>query len=132
MAPQSLASGITPGFSHHLHIQQKINIIRSTKVVFFAGLSSWVVHLFVHPVLLAPCFKNMAHSSPKSHQGWETYPRLEMTIRSSCATSTLAFHQVCIHRFMLFYLFMVCCLGRPIWTDSNADEAIKVPCLSQP
>lgn len=35
---------------HHLHIQQKINIIRSTKVVFFAGLSSWVVHLFVHPL----------------------------------------------------------------------------------
>lgn len=49
-------------------------------------------------------------------------------VRNIC----LAFHQICIRRFMPFYLSARCCLGRAAWTDSNADEAIKVPCLRQP
>ena len=57
----------------------------------------------------------------------KTYLRLEIIIRSSCAPP-LACHQICVHRFVLFYLYMLCHLCRPVWPENNNDEAIKVPC----
>lgn len=46
-------------------------------VVFFL----YFVFLRSTAALLASCFKKLAHSTPKFHQEWKTYPRLETTIR---------------------------------------------------
>lgn len=129
MAPQTVAPDTTLGFNHHLSNTHstKDKYCKLHKGSIFAGLLYWIILCISvsQPILSAPRFKNLAQSTPKLHRGWKTYPRLEMTIRSSRATFG-------IHRSTLFYLCMVCRLGRPVWTDSNADEAIKVPCLSQP
>lgn len=106
MMPQSVTSdfSITSCLSHP---QQNINIFSSTKLVFISALSLYCAFCVQLPVFLVSCFKNTAHSVPRFNQGCETYPRFEMTSRSLCATSPLVFHQVCMHRFMLY--------GLPSW-----------------
>lgn len=120
MTPQTMASDSTRGFNHF------VSDTYSTKDKYselHKGCTFCRIVVFY--------WHDVHRTSHKLHQDWKTHPRLKMTIRFSCATSPLAFHQVSIHSFMLFYLCMFCCLGRPVWTDSNADEAIKVPCRSQ-